>query len=38
MDVPLARATVELWTQALAALGPAADHTEIAGGSRTATE
>jgi 3-hydroxyisobutyrate dehydrogenase len=30
VDVPLASATVELWTQALAALGPAADHTAIA--------
>lgn len=30
VDVPLSDATVELWTQALAALGPAADHTAIA--------
>jgi 3-hydroxyisobutyrate dehydrogenase len=30
VDVPLADATVELWTAALAALGPAADHTAIA--------
>jgi 3-hydroxyisobutyrate dehydrogenase len=30
VDVPLSHATVELWTQALAALGPAADHTAIA--------
>ncbi len=30
LDVPLSTRTVELWQQALAALGPAVDHTAIA--------
>jgi 3-hydroxyisobutyrate dehydrogenase len=30
LDVPLSARTVELWGQALAALGPGADHTAIA--------
>jgi 3-hydroxyisobutyrate dehydrogenase len=30
VDVPLSARTVELWSQALAALGPGADHTAIA--------
>lgn len=30
IDVPLSNATVELWTRARDALGPAADHTAIA--------